>query len=469
MASPSVRAPSVRCVDEKAVVDWLASRGKGDAVRRTLSSEKKAELFACFCILAEAGADDGEHGVGVKTSELGKALSLLGPHAGEALRKMAPFSPAAASPGGSPRVLGFEEFSALMMALHVGEQRRPAGGESADLPVLELFPMLARAYDVRRTVDQAGARELRASGPGAVHEPPSAPRAAHARLERRGTGGRALSSTAAAGARSSGAAGSPSARGSSRGARPSQPLGGARRVYFWEAYTAYGEGYAAFRQARDQYEAKWVEGGATPSRPAEAAGGEPVCSPRAQEPRSLVPEEVLMPEELEPPERGEGGPRQPGGRGRRRVVGGPLPRALSHLGTREAVASAAGRAIGMRAEAARSARPAAHGARSAGSAPRVERREPGVGGFRRKPLGALQGTPRAPARREQAGKAGMQARAQAWHDLREGAREDSSAREETARLRRSVGVRSRERVCLPSTGRSSSLPLADDGVREFYA
>lgn len=566
----------VRSVSDRAVVRWLVARGKADAVRRRLSSRKEAQLRASFEMLADVQGVtrvEGQQAV-VDPLELSRTMELLG------LRDDSqPSRPATAEPDAG---MGFDAFVQTIMQRQdsLCEQERRWGGPEP-IPVLELFPMMARAYDVRRAVDRSGAGEPQAGAKAAART--HAPR--KARQEQPGVGRRRPSATptlpppppgarggaqlspgpgAASEARSmpklrgelptGGGEGAPLSASSARSAVSACTATGTevgrRGGIFWGVFNSYGETYASYKQLRAEYEARWLDGsgggaldGGSPSRAggaaaSAAAAGASADGESAEDELASVflgttkreaEEDLIVLAEPAPADN----------LGRRRIVGGPLPRSLALLGTPAAAAAAAvaggqGRAGGGTAREAEgqllraassgpfpSSPPGGgatqHGRRPAPAAARGssrsrnglphsatlgsaaeqearfgESREPQLpmhhakhvarsrvlpslelpqaGMGRRKPAGAMEARPRLrhvqPARNTEhaLGKEAMQARMQAWHDMRMSTLENGPLREETIRMGRSL--RQRERIYLAHT---NPLPVADDGVHEFFS
>ncbi|KAJ1636557.1 hypothetical protein T492DRAFT_958652 [Pavlovales sp. CCMP2436] len=436
-AMMQLEGADVQAVLGRDVVRWLVGRGKPGAVRRQLSSHRHAELLATFNTMADMHAElplAASKRVTLSRVELNNCLALLGIDG--------------RLDAGESTEMGFEDFASMMLATDLlpvgrGDERESTGS------LLENFPMMARAHDVRRTVTRAGA-------------PPPPPL-------------------------STAEAGKPRRRSEVRRAPSHRRVESAQRMTSAEAASAppsLSDVFELYEEVREvcSPERKWKEGKAPANDAGTRAGA------------AEAEAEVHADEERAEEERPHNG--------RRRVVGVPLPRSLAQLGTPAASAAARGvhAAGGLRASAstpvlalsAQYGRRANHLASTASlhSAaegddllqpihlarytarskvmPSLEKVDAGAGQSKL-PLGAIEVARIRhivpdQSRGIQSAKAGVQARMQAWHDLRQSGRHDGAARRDTMRMGRSL--QERQRVYL---GHTNPMPVADDGRFEFYS
>jgi hypothetical protein len=469
----------VQYVDDPSVVRWLVAHGKGDAVRRQLSSRKEVELHQSFATIADPVkemARPSDRPQTISAGDLHRTLDYLGLGTTPVRHNLAV----------PPGTLNFQQFVQVVIAEQFGSSKADSLGASA--PVLDVLPIMARAFDVRRMVDRSGTPWQPA--PTVKGAKPTGPPA-----HRRGT--------AHAHARAD-------AGGSSRGlvrGKGAQPKASAARV--WDAFNTYEDSYATYKQLRTEYDQRWF-------------GKEPAGSSLGERADSAAADDELDDDTFE--EVGGGGPagRQssevfvlPAGYRRRRVVGGPMSRSLAALGTRQAAVAASAtrhaalapaRSGGVRmsasapslseaASAPHTSRPSARAAPGAASAdahdlaragstpllsvhaarrgarskvlPALEDHDAGAG--RQRWLGAHDSTPRLmharpDSRHDQAARQEVHARMQAWRDMRDSTRETGPHRATTLRMGRDLHAR--ERVYF---GHLNPLPIGGDGIHEFYS
>jgi hypothetical protein len=444
-AMMQLEGADVQFFHDRSIVSWLVARGKAGAVRRQLSSRKEAELLSTFNTMADLHEEQpSSKRVTLSRSEIANCLALLG---------LDGRAEAAGAEDGSAE-MDFDDFAKMMLAKQFETDLCPAGNErESTSSLLEQFPMMARAYDVRRTVTRSGA-------------PPPV----------------------------SASEGRPQRRGEARRKSMHRPLRRAAKEGMSSAEAA-----AALFGLSDVYEESSTERMRLGKASAHAAGAARAAE---EEPASAFGK-LSLAEDVERLHKG-----------RRRVVGGPLPSSLAQLGTPAATAAArgaraGGAAGGLRASASAPALAGlAHHGRRAGllaaapalggpladastaslhSAaegadplmpvhmarytarsrvmPALEDADAG-GGRRRPPVEPARIRHIVPdqSRGGQPAKEGVQARMQAWHDLRECTRDNGEVRRDTMRMGRSL--RERQRIYL---GHTNPMPVADDGIFEFYS
>lgn len=384
----------VQFVNERSVVRWLVARGKADAVRRRLSTRKQNELLASFRLLADTPVDESRAADGKKPTisahELRKALELLGVDAADDERSsrdaralLGP-APAAAAEDAPERDVGFDEFVQMMMQRQSALSSQQRGAHEQSHSVFDVFPLMAKAYEVRRLVDRAGAPDAKKRSPSLPSKAVTgaARRSRDDRASRHSRDDAAAVHHVAARKRSSTRSELPSAprRASSMAALPADasvpalsaaemPSGGAengmmtpssattptnpadgdrRSGIFWETFNATNLAYSQYKRLRDEYESRWLGKG---GEEGDGGAGEPAVRQTGEDELADVYLTVSRPEELDETDlapltdgmRHEDGG---GGHARRRVVGGPMPRSLAQLGTAAAISAASRSADG---------------------------------------------------------------------------------------------------------------------------
>lgn len=286
----------VHFVNDRSVVYWLLNHGKADAVKRRLSRRKRIELKKCFDTIDTNGSGTIDH------SELNDALALLGVDVEPAkkLRGLRGLVRAVDDDTGVGNgEIDFDEFVQIIMAKQFRSNLKATTTDVEGPSFLDIFPLMARAYDVRRTVNASGAKPADPEAEARVQNRFSRMLKDEQAEGRRGsTTGKGQLSVHVDRQAADLAPPSPkspkqpasehSARSDVSGTqtpRSAQEAGEEpkRTGVFWDTFSAYSDAYAEYLRYRQGYEKRWygtsADGAAAAAADENAAGSEGEARP----------------------------------------------------------------------------------------------------------------------------------------------------------------------------------------------